>query len=143
MTANNQYKEGIVKIEKEPIIDPYGFREYDARWFYPKNINLHGCYIVGKSIAHQLKEKYKRFNSPKDRNIFDLDKEDSVLDNPLLLLRYDNNYKVSKDKMMHSHDNILNMEGTASWPSANMNWRMRLRKLCRYLDIQFPSARTR
>ena len=57
MTANNQYKEGIVKIEKEPIIDPYGFREYDARWFYPKNINLHGCYIVGKSIAHQLKEK--------------------------------------------------------------------------------------
>ncbi len=92
---------------------------------------------------HQLKEKYKRFNRPKDRNIFDLDKENSVLDNPLLLLTYDSNFKVSKDKMMHSHDNILNIEGTASWPLASMNWRMRLRKLCRHLDIQFPSARTR
>ena len=114
----------------------------------PAKKDIYDLFYITEDVSlielyHQLKEKYKRFNSPKDRNIFDLDKENSVLDNPLLLLRYDSNYKVSKDKMMYSHDNILNIEGTASWPLASMNWRMRLRKLCRHLDIQFPSARTR
>ena len=27
-------------MENSTKIDPYGFREYDARWLYDKNINL-------------------------------------------------------------------------------------------------------
>ena len=29
-------------------IDPFGFREYDARWLYPENINLNGIRISEK-----------------------------------------------------------------------------------------------
>ena len=31
-------------------IDPFGFREYDARWLYPDNINLKGIEILGKGM---------------------------------------------------------------------------------------------
>ena len=31
----------MAKIEP-PNINPFGFREYDARWLYPKDINLKG-----------------------------------------------------------------------------------------------------
>ena len=29
-------------------IDPYGFREYDARWVYKKDINAQGIRNLGK-----------------------------------------------------------------------------------------------
>ena len=29
-----------INMKNETKIDPFGFREYDARWLYPKNINL-------------------------------------------------------------------------------------------------------
>ena len=35
-------------------IDPYGFREYDARWLYPKNINGEGIREVGKGFGTQI-----------------------------------------------------------------------------------------
>ena len=35
-------------------IDPYGFREYDARWLYPKNINDAGIKEVGKGFGSQI-----------------------------------------------------------------------------------------
>ena len=35
-------------------IDPFGFREYDARWLYPKNINRAGITEVGKGFGSQI-----------------------------------------------------------------------------------------
>ena len=35
-------------------IDPLGFREYDARWLYPKNINREGIAEVGKGFGSQV-----------------------------------------------------------------------------------------
>ena len=35
-------------------IDPFGFREYDARWLYPKNINGAGISEVGKGFGTQI-----------------------------------------------------------------------------------------
>ena len=35
-------------------IDPFGFREYDARWLYPDNINLEGVTNLGKGLGTQL-----------------------------------------------------------------------------------------
>ena len=29
-------------MSKDIKIDPYGFREYDARWLYEKDINIEG-----------------------------------------------------------------------------------------------------
>ena len=40
-------------------IDPLGFREYDARWLYPENINSEGIKLVGKGFGTQVVNKIK------------------------------------------------------------------------------------
>ena len=35
-------------------IDPYGFREYDARWLYEENINKAGIENLGKGLGTQI-----------------------------------------------------------------------------------------
>ncbi len=43
-------------------IDPYGFREYDARWLYPQDINLEGIENVGKGLGTQIIKKTSKKN---------------------------------------------------------------------------------
>jgi len=48
-------------IEKLKI-DPYGFREYDARWLYEKDINLAGIENLGKGLGTQIIKNTKKNN---------------------------------------------------------------------------------
>ena len=41
------------KIE-DALINPLGFREYDARWLYPKDINQEGIKNVGQGLGSQI-----------------------------------------------------------------------------------------
>ncbi|MEC9432364.1 MAG: phosphomannomutase/phosphoglucomutase [Pseudomonadota bacterium] len=41
---------------REPMITPTGFREYDARWRFPDDINLPGITALGLGIGTQMKE---------------------------------------------------------------------------------------
>lgn len=41
-------------FERSPLVYPAGFREYDARWRYPDQINLLGFQCLGAGIATQL-----------------------------------------------------------------------------------------
>ncbi len=43
-------------------IDPYGFREYDARWLYEKDINQEGIENLGKGLGTQVKNHTKKNN---------------------------------------------------------------------------------
>ncbi len=43
-------------------IDPFGFREYDARWIYEKDINEQGITNLGKGLGTQIKEHTKKEN---------------------------------------------------------------------------------
>ncbi|WP_440691525.1 phosphomannomutase/phosphoglucomutase [Candidatus Pelagibacter sp. HIMB1782] len=43
-------------------IDPYGFREYDARWLYEKDINSAGIENLGKGLGTQIKNHTKKDN---------------------------------------------------------------------------------
>ena len=45
-------------------IDPFGFREYDARWIYPDNINLQGIESLGKGLGSQIINHTKK-NEPR------------------------------------------------------------------------------
>ena len=47
-------------------INPYGFREYDARWLYEKDINLPGIMNLGKGFGSQI---IKHTNSKNPRVI--------------------------------------------------------------------------
>ena len=43
-------------------IDPFGFREYDARWLYEKDINLLGIENLGKGLGTQIIKHTKKTN---------------------------------------------------------------------------------
>ena len=43
-------------------IDPYGFREYDARWLYKRDVNLAGIENLGKGLGTQVKNHTKKNN---------------------------------------------------------------------------------
>ncbi len=47
-------------FERLPFIKPTGFREYDARWLYPQEINLMGLQAIGLGLA----ELFRRRNVP-------------------------------------------------------------------------------
>jgi len=51
-------------MSKKIKIDPYGFREYDARWVYGKDINLLGIENLGKGLGTQIK-KHTEKNNPR------------------------------------------------------------------------------
>jgi len=51
-------KPNTAAFETEPLIAANGFREYDARWLYPQEINLIGFQALGLALAtliHDLK----------------------------------------------------------------------------------------
>lgn len=43
--------------ESEPLIKPTGFREYDARWLFEKEINLMGVQALGMGLGALIREK--------------------------------------------------------------------------------------
>ena len=43
-------------------IDPYGFREYDARWLYGESINESGIVNLGKGLGTQIKKNTRKDN---------------------------------------------------------------------------------
>ncbi len=49
-------------MSKTLKIDPYGFREYDARWVFEKDINEPGITNLGKGLGTQIKKHTKKAN---------------------------------------------------------------------------------
>jgi len=43
-----------MKAEPDAVISPLGFREYDARWQYPEDINLAGLTALGLGLGTQM-----------------------------------------------------------------------------------------
>jgi phosphomannomutase/phosphoglucomutase len=50
-------------FERLPLVKPTGFREYDARWLFPNDINLMGLNAIGAGLAQLADElgRPKRF----------------------------------------------------------------------------------
>jgi hypothetical protein len=45
------------EFERLPFVRATGFREYDARWRYPEEINLLGLEAVGLGLATLMRER--------------------------------------------------------------------------------------
>ena len=54
----------INKMSEILKIDPYGFREYDARWLYEKDVNLSGITNLCKGVGSQI-IKHTNKNNPR------------------------------------------------------------------------------
>tara|TARA_R110002124_G_scaffold5301_1_gene33065 strand:- start:72186 stop:72956 length:771 start_codon:yes stop_codon:yes gene_type:complete len=93
-------------------------------------------------LFEELRTKQSKFNNEEDKSIFDLDGDTSPIDNPLLLLSFDNAAaKVKSSRPIHSDNTIDIIEGRKSWTTARLEWRAKVRKLYRYLDIEFPGPK--
>lgn len=42
---------------RDPMIKPTGFREYDARWRFPEEINLPGVTALGLGLGTQMQDR--------------------------------------------------------------------------------------
>jgi phosphomannomutase/phosphoglucomutase len=49
-------KPNTYEFETEPLVSPNGFREYDARWLFPKEINLLGVQALGLGLGTYFHE---------------------------------------------------------------------------------------
>ncbi len=47
----------IYAYESEPLVKPTGFREYDARWLFEKDINLMGVQALGMGLGTMIREQ--------------------------------------------------------------------------------------
>src|SRR6476619_6270478 len=50
-TPRADLKPNTADFERLPLVKPTGFREYDARWLFPEEINLMGLNAVGLGMA--------------------------------------------------------------------------------------------
>jgi phosphomannomutase/phosphoglucomutase len=50
-------KPNTPEYERTPLVKPTGFREYDARWLYEKEINLYGVQALGLGLGTYLHER--------------------------------------------------------------------------------------
>ena len=49
-------KPNTLDFERQPLVKPTGFREYDARWLFPDDINLMGLNAIGAGLAQLADE---------------------------------------------------------------------------------------
>jgi hypothetical protein len=89
------------------------------------------------ALYTDLGKKYSIFNKKEHQNIFDIDAEKTVLNDPHRLLLFEKANRQTGIKMIHSHDNIIQMEHAASWQQARLGWRRQVRSLCEYLKKDF------
>ena len=53
-------KPNTADFERFPLVKPTGFREYDARWLYPQEINLMGLNAVGERLSGKPNDTQRR-----------------------------------------------------------------------------------
>lgn len=93
-------------------------------------------------LFEELRIKQSKFNQEEDKSIFDLDNDTSPIDNPILLLNFDNtSAKAKSSRPIHS-DNIIDIvKGSKTWITARLEWRAKVRTLYRHLNIKFPNPK--
>lgn len=93
------------------------------------------------SLYSRLKQKQEKFSEEIDKTIFDLDKEESPIDNIELLIEFDSFKKISSSKPNHSNDRIDYIEGSKTWREARYSWLRKVRSLYRELGIPYPKPK--
>lgn len=55
LRPTDNFQPNSLEHETVPMIARSGFREYDARWLYPEQINLQGFQLLGMALAKQMR----------------------------------------------------------------------------------------
>lgn len=60
LTPRDDLTPNSLEFETQALVSPFGFREYDARWLYPDQINLLGVQALGLGLGTFLHERSVR-----------------------------------------------------------------------------------
>ena len=91
-------------------------------------------------LYEALKVKNQLFNKKEHKNIFNYNNNDCPTINPILLLKFDMDRSIRNNlKPMHSNDNIIEAENGKSWIRTRISWVSKIRKLYRYLGVEYPT----
>ena len=91
-------------------------------------------------LYDSLKVKTLKFNKEEHKTIFDLSENNTPIDNPELLLKFDDNSDYSKFPS-HTNDTIKIIEGSKTWIEAKISWRSKVRQLYNHLGKDFPGPK--
>ena len=64
-TPRADLKPNTAEFENQPLVKPTGFREYDARWLFPDEINLSGMQALGCGLGTVLHDLLGADERPK------------------------------------------------------------------------------
>lgn len=96
-------------------------------------------YVPLIELYELLKYKQKVFGKSLDQTIFDLDKEESPINKPELLLKFDMpSLLQNQSRPIHTHDRIVISPGEKTWVQARSGWRRKVRQLYNHLGEKFP-----
>ncbi len=84
-----------------------------------------------------LKDHKEQYNADEHRSIFDLDGEESPLDNPGLLLKFDAAAEQSASRPSHSNPRVEIMDGHRNWLVARSSWRRKVRHYFNKIGHEF------
>ena len=89
-------------------------------------------------LFEKLKLKKALYNKPEDRTIFDLDDELCPIEDPSLLLKFDEKKSKNHRGPSHSNDEIIAFRGL-NWNTARFSWRNKVRELYNAIGYSYPS----
>lgn len=82
-----------------------------------------------QALLAALKEKQERFCAEKFHCLFDLDDEESPVDNVRILLPNDNNNRIINDsRPLHTNDRLEIIAGNKSWYLAKRSWEKKVKQ---------------
>lgn len=91
-------------------------------------------------LYEDLKAKKLKFNKEEDKTIFDLSKNKTPIDNPELLLKFDDNSDYSKFPS-HTNDTIQIIDGSKTWIEVKISWRSKVRRPYSHLGKDFSGPK--
>ncbi|WP_421943343.1 nucleotidyl transferase AbiEii/AbiGii toxin family protein [Pedobacter sp.] len=94
--------------------------------------------IALETLLDDLKVKQETYNKEEHKTIFDQDDEKSPVNDPLLLLKFEEHAIAKKDRPAHSDPRIIVETGSKNLMSAKSSYRRKVRVLCKKLGIAFP-----
>lgn len=90
-----------------------------------------------KELMDRLKQKENEYSKKEHKNIFALDHEQSPVDQPALLLKFDEQTGSKPGRPSHSTF-VFDIANGISWLGAKASWRRKVRRLFEESGIPFP-----
>ena len=87
-----------------------------------------------------LKVHKENYKTEEYHSIFDLDDDKSPVEDPGLLLKFDEPAEYPSSRPRHSNPRVEIMKGHKNWLSARSSWRLKVRSYFREIGLTFPTG---